>query len=84
MIECLICRYESAICQINFYHRKELLVKTGWTDKQIKEYHNNLGRREIFQIADDEQLIGCQLDEGLIRGVNRFIGVTWLKMKTLK
>ena len=55
------------------------------TDKQIKEDHNNEGRREIFQIADDEQLIGCQLDEGLIRGANYYLlGVTWLKMKTLK
>ena len=35
-------------------------------------------RREVFDIDEDEQLIGCELyhDE------KAFLGVTWLKMKT--
>ncbi len=36
---------------------------------------------ETFEIADDEKLIGCKLDEGMIDGVNYFRGVTWIKMK---
>jgi hypothetical protein len=39
---------------------------------------NKCGKRvEIFEIAYDEQLIGCELTYDK----NYFCGVTWLKMK---
>ena len=44
------------------------------------------GRKESFEIADDEQLIGCRLDEGKDemdddwKG-DQFLGVMWIKMK---
>jgi hypothetical protein len=35
------------------------------------------GRKDTFCIADDEQLIGCELDH-----CQKFLrGVTWIKMK---
>ena len=34
-------------------------------------------RREIFDIADNEQLIGCELDHNW----TYYLGVTWLKIK---
>ena len=34
-----------------------------------------VGRREVFEIADDEQLIGCELDHDK----DLFVGVTWIK-----
>ena len=44
---------------------------------------------EIFDIAEDEQLIGCELSEciytSFTTGVKeiRFNGVTWLKIKVM-
>ena len=42
------------------------------------------GRKEVFEIDEDEQLIGCELDQDYYqdRYEPRFVGVTWLKMKT--
>ena len=37
-------------------------------------------RREVFEIADDEQLIGCSLNHNN----HYFIGLTWLTMKLPK
>jgi hypothetical protein len=39
------------------------------------------GRVETFKIGDDEQLIGCKLDQGFSFGSHCFLGVTWIKMK---
>ncbi len=67
---------EEYILRINFYSGQETLVKVGWrNDDDVQNYG---GRVEIFEIASDEQLIGCKwdLDEKLCN-----IGVTWLKMK---
>ena len=55
--------------QINFWSDKERLLAIGWADDE--------GRKEEFEIADDEHLIGCELD--VLN--NNFVGVTWLKMK---
>ena len=64
-----------AIQQINFYHHEERLVTVGNSDDwYVMEYG---GRREIFEIADNEQLIGCELDHCK----DYFRGVTWLKWK---
>ena len=41
--------------QINFFSGEERLVVVGWDDDWVKNYG---GRRELFAIADDEQLIG--------------------------
>ena len=45
--------------QINFFSGEERLVSTGWSDDDGKRHG---GRVEVFEIADDERLIGCQLD----------------------
>ena len=45
--------------QCNFYHYHEKLVAVGCTDKVVEKFG---GRREVFEMADDEQLIGCELD----------------------
>jgi hypothetical protein len=39
--------------------------------------HYDGGRCEGFDIADDERLIGCKLDESK----NMLRGLTWIKMK---
>ena len=38
-------------------------------------------RKEVFNIAEDEQLIGCELDQN---EWHCFQGVTWIKMKVLE
>ncbi len=47
------------IAQVNFYHKKERLVRVGENDAYVK---SSGGRKKVFDIADDEQLIGCQLE----------------------
>ena len=37
-------------------------MAVGWDDDAI-EYHEAGGRKEVFEIAEDEQLIGCELKE---------------------
>ncbi len=46
------------IWQINFYSREEKILKIGMDDDEVK---TEGGRLEIFEIADDEQLIGAEL-----------------------
>jgi hypothetical protein len=42
------------------------------------------GRREVFNVADDEHLIGCELDEHEYdSGKYNWRGITWIKMKVL-
>ena len=44
------------------------------------DWVNNYGGRvEEFEIAEDEQLIGCGLDQDK----DNFVGVTWIKMKII-
>ena len=64
---------------ISFYHDEERLVQIGCSDNDLKNYFFG-ERREVFEIAEDEQLIGCELeyDENCW-----FCCVTWLKMKTI-
>ena len=49
---------EYDILQINFYHSEERLVSVGWDDDAVEK--NGL-RIEVFEIDEDEQLIGCEL-----------------------
>ncbi len=66
---------EDHIARINFYSGAKRLVAVGWpNDEKVKEIN---GRVELFEIADEEELIGCKLDhcKDYLRGV------TWLKMK---
>ena len=65
--------------QINFYHHQQRIVQLGKYEDEIKSYGFN-GRREVFEIADDEQLIRCKHDQDEAY----FLGVTWIKMKVLK
>ena len=63
---------------MNFYHHQQRLVAVFQKDFWVKEYG---GRREVFSIDEDEQLIGCELDEMEFLGGKFFSGITWLKMK---
>ena len=60
-VEVIIFRDEKDIIRINFYHHAERLVAVGGKNDEYVERHG--GRVEVFKIADDEQLIGCKLDE---------------------
>ena len=59
---------------MNFYHHQHRLVRVGESDYLVKKYG---GRQEVFEIADNEKLIGCELSYD----ANFFRGVTWIKMK---
>ena len=63
--------------QTNFFSGEERLVSIGLPDNLVKDWE---GRKETFEMADDEQLIGCEFhyDE------NYFRGLTWLKWKVPK
>ena len=50
----------------------------GEDDEWVKKWG---GRIEVFNIAEDEQLIGCKLDERKLGNYLYFSGVTWLKIK---
>ena len=70
--------------QINFFSGEELLCTVGYSDDNWR-MKNCAGRVVKFEIAADEQLIGCELDHGtnsLGRG-DFFVGVTWLKWKII-
>ena len=53
----------------------------GWSDDNVKTAG---GRIEVFEIATDEQLIGCELYFFRDADTSRdyFNGVTWIKMKS--
>ena len=63
--------------RINFYHLEERMVAVGYDDDMVNKCG---GRVEVFSIGQDEQLIGCELDE---QKHGYFIGVTWIKMKVI-
>ncbi len=63
---------------MNFYSGQEILVQVGQSDYWVKRIG---GRREYFEIAADEQLIGAQLDYRVNSGEEYLIGITWIKMK---
>jgi len=68
---------------INFYSGQETLVQVGEPDWYV---NINGGRVEIFEIADDEQLIGAELYhcDFYDNGYDCFYGVTWFKCKISK
>jgi hypothetical protein len=77
-------KHETAIIRVNFYSGDEILVKVGRDkDSRIKL---EAGRKRSFEIANDEQLIGCELYHGNWNGYGSdiFLGVTWLKCKITK
>ncbi len=55
----IIDKDEWSIMSMNFYSGKEILVQTGWRDRPERMFEGSV---ESFEIADDEQLIGCELD----------------------
>ena len=68
--------------QINFFSGEELLCRVGYSDDH---WSVKGGRVVTFEIAADEQLIGCELDHGPDydgKG-DFFLGVTWLKWKII-
>ena len=75
-VEVNIHKSEFQILQINFYFNEELLVTVGGIGHLFVSYGGR--RREVFSIAEDEQLIGCELNQD---NFHRFCGVTWIKMK---
>ncbi len=60
------------IVRIDFYSGQEILAKVGMNDDGYMNQFD--GRVEKFEIADDEQLIGCELEED----DGYFTGVTWV------
>ena len=73
-IETIIDKNEIWFMQINFYHHQKRLVSVGDNNDYVRECG---GRKEVFEIADDEHLIGCKLDQSEFY----FEGVSWIKMK---
>jgi hypothetical protein len=69
---------ESGISQISFYSGGTTLIKVGNDDDEVMRVGG--GRVETFEIAGNEQLIGCELEHYTIGG-DIFCGVTWIKMK---
>ena len=72
---------EVDIAQIKFWSAQELLCTVGYPDDGKEPWG---GRVVSFEIAADEQLIGCELEHGNqdYRGKgDYFKGVTWLKWK---
>ena len=57
-VECLIDKEEVSFNQINFYSGTERLARIG-----DREDRTDDDRREVFNIAEDEQLIGCELHQ---------------------
>ena len=80
-VECIINRNEKNIIRINFYSYNQRICKVELESSNVRNnIKKNGGRREIFLIADDEQLIGCELDHTKFY----FRGVTWIKIKMQK
>ena len=63
------------VVSIDFFSGKKRLLNLGL---KFDPFDKEIERMETFEIADDEQLVGCQLDENTS---GNFLGVTWLKMK---
>ena len=72
-IEVIIDKYEERISEINFHCQKQELVKLRWS--------YDAGRKVVFEISADEQLIGCELHK---ESNGNFRGLTWLKMRMIK
>ena len=71
-VEVILENIEWKIIRINFLSAQDTLVKVGFDDGFVDRHG---GRVELFEIADDEHLIGCEvLDE-------YFFALTWIKMK---
>ena len=62
---------------MNFYHYEKILVKVLHSGSYVYDHG---GRVEVFNIDDDEQLIGCKLHQNY----GNFEGVTWMKMQVPK
>jgi hypothetical protein len=80
-VEVFIIRAEDILFQINFYSGQERLVGVFLDDDYVKK---DARRVELFEIADDEQLIGAQLYHGKLFREDCFQGVTFLKCKITK
>ena len=68
-IEVIFQQSEAFIFQIRFYCRDNSKFKIGGTD------YWNAGRVETFTLADDEVLLGCELDHTQ----QHTVGITWIK-----
>jgi hypothetical protein len=83
-IKTIIFKHELDIAQINFFHNEERLF--AWGSDDDVHIQRAGGRIEVFEIAIDEQLIGCQIHK--VKPYYWYdekpAGVTWIKIKTLK
>ena len=68
MIEIIFTKEEQFLGQIIFFDKDGTLYKLGSDG-------NATGRKETFQIAENERLIGCELDHGN----NYVMGITFIK-----
>ena len=69
-VNCIIDGGEYSICQINFFHNQQRLVAVGRSDDLLIKGYG--GRREVFEIGEDEQLIGCKLYQNMST-INPFV-----------
>ena len=84
-IKTIIHSNENDILQINFFAGEQLLCKLGCHDDDLVKYYGVKDRVVTFEIAADEQLIGCELYNGPNGYGNDFFkGVTWMKWKIPK
>ena len=58
-VECFIDTDEESFDKISFYSEQQRLYTIGDSEDEEKLNDN---RKEVFDIADDEVLIGCELD----------------------
>ena len=85
-IEVIFHTNEACIWRINLFSGEERIAKVGFSDQDIEIMSDIIGRREFFEIAADEQLIGAELYHGDFTETDReekdcFCGLTWLKCK---
>ena len=80
-VEVIISESEGSILQINFFHEHKRIVHVAYfLDDEDLRVHGG-GRREIFWMTEDEQLIGLKLHKDERYGL---IGITWIKRKIIK
>ena len=82
-VELWINNIENWVLQTNFFFGEEKLNTLGLTDEQVKKYDLPGKIVERFDIADDERLIGCELDHGRGPNFKYLCGITWIKMKVI-
>ena len=70
-VEVILSQNETVILRINFYHQAQRLVSVGVEeDDDVKNW---VGRRKLFNIADDVRLIGMFLLQNFTNWESRLV-----------